>query len=422
MRTLIQGGTVYTGCGFERRDLFIEDGRIAAPRADFAPDEVIDAAGLIVSPGFIDLHVHLRQPGQEQKETIRSGTMAAAAGGFTTVCAMPNLAPPPDSMENLALERRLIEEDAVCRVLPFATITAGRAGGVPVPLRALAPHCVGFSDDGSGVQDMAVMERAFIEAAACGALISAHCEDMSLIEPGGCVHEDYARRHSLPAISSASEYRQIERDIELVRRTGCRYHVCHVSARESVELVRAAKAEGLPVSCEITPHHALLCQDDMADDGRFKMNPPLRSREDMLALREALRDGTADAIATDHAPHLAEEKSRGLRGSAMGVVGLETAFAVLNTGLVETGELSLERLLELLTFGPAGVIRVPCGWEAGAPADIVLLDRQGKGVVDSSRFFSKGRSTPFEGMNTAGRIICTLVGGKPAFKTGEAKR
>ena len=377
---------------------------------------IIDTTGLLVSSGFVDLHVHLREPGYSYKETIRSGSIAAARGGYTTVCAMPNLDPVPDSPGTLAAEKEIIDRDAVIEVLPYASITKGRKGAELVDFKALRGQCVAFSDDGSGVQDREVMLRAMELCAELGCIIAAHCEDNSLLG-GGYIHKGrYAAAHGHRGICSESEWRQIERDLALCERTGCRYHVCHVSTAESVALIREAKARGVRVSCETAPHYLLLCEDDIQEDGRFKMNPPLRTAEDRDALVEALRDGTIDAIATDHAPHTAEEKSRGLRGSAMGVTGLETAFPVLYTGLVRSGKISLERLLEAMSAGPRRIFSLDNPLSEEEPADFTIIDLNEKYRIDSREFLSMGHSTPFDGMEVCGRITMTIKGGEVVWE------
>lgn len=419
MKTIVKNGRVFDGEALTRQDILIEDGLIQAVGLglDETGCQIIDAQGQIVSPGFVDLHVHLRDPGFAHKETVETGSMAAAAGGFTTICAMPNLNPVPDSPEHLQVSLDRIQEGASVRALPYCSITEGEKGEKLVDFEALAGKCAGFSDDGKGVQQGEMMRQAMIRCAKLDALICAHCEDESLLD-GGYIHQgEYASLHGHKGICSASEYEQVRRDAAYALETGCRYHVCHVSAKETLEIVRQAKAAGARVSCEITPHHALLCDMDIAgDEGRFKMNPPLRSAEDRAAIWRALRDGTADAFATDHAPHSAEEKSRGLAGSAMGIVGLETAFPVLYTGLVKKGILSIERLLWMLTYGPSRVLGIPCGVVPGNRADLVFIDENTIDVVDSRRFYSMGRSTPFEGMETQGRVVRTVCQGKTVYR------
>ena len=397
----------------------MEDGIISAAGPSLtapADAEIIDAEELLVSYGFCDLHVHFREPGNPEKETIRTGSAAAAHGGYTTVCAMPNLNPVPDSPEHLAVEQALIDEEACIDVLPYGSITEGRKGGELVDFAAMKGSCVAFSDDGSGVQADGVMLRAMEEAARQGCIIAAHCEDNSLLN-GGYIHDGrYCAAHGHRGICSESEWRQIERDLELCAETGCRYHVCHISTKESVELIRKAKASGVRVTCETAPHYLLLCEDELQEDGRFKMNPPLRSADDREALIAGLADGTIDAIATDHAPHTAEQKSRGLEGSAMGIVGLETAFPVLYTGLVCTGRISLERLLEALTDGPRKAFGLQGRLEQGSAADLVLIDTGKTYRIDSRDFFSKGKATPFDGWEVRGKVARTVKRGKTVYK------
>lgn len=416
---LLKGGTLVDGSGRRRGDVLVRDGRIAAIGPDIVevPDaEVIDCSGKLLSEGFIDVHVHFREPGQSYKETIRTGSLAAAHGGYTTVCAMPNLNPVPDSPETLALEQEIIDRDACIRVLPYASITLGRKGEALVDFAALKDRCVAFSDDGSGVQRDAMMRSAMEAAAREDVVIAAHCEDNTLLR-GGYIHDGrYCAAHGHKGICSESEWGQIRRDLLLCEETGCRYHVCHISCAESVELIRQAKARGVRVTCETGPHYLSLCEDDLQEDGRFKMNPPLRRAEDREALIEGLRDGTIDAIATDHAPHSAEEKSRGLAGSAMGVVGLETAFAVVYTDLVLTGKVSLERVVEALTAGPRRAFRLAGGLLPGAPADLVVIDPDAAWTVDPADFRSLGKATPFAGKAVRGRILLTLKDGKPVYQ------
>lgn len=359
----------------------------------------------ILIPGLVDVHVHLREPGFSYKETIASGTAAAAHGGYTAVCTMPNLRPAPDSVEHLAPQLEAIRQDAAVPVYPYGTITIEQAGQELAELEALAPHVIAFSDDGHGVQNDGVMLEAMQRAKKLGKLIVAHCEDNRLLH-GGYIHDGaYARQHGHKGICSESEWGQIKRDLELVRRTGCGYHVCHVSAKESVELLRQAKREGLDVSCETAPHYLVLNDSMLQEDGRFKMNPPIRAEEDRQALLEGVQDGTIDLIATDHAPHSREEKAKGLAGSLMGVVGLETAFAVLYTELVLTGQLSLERLVECMAIAPRKRFQIPLGDEF----TVFSLDEPY--TIDSETFCTKGRSTPFEGRRVYGRCLVTAVNG-----------
>ena len=364
-------------------------------------------------PGFADVHVHLREPGFSYKETIKTGTQAAARGGYTAICAMPNLLPAPDSPKHIEQERECIRKDAVIHVYPYATITKGQRGEETVDYPALRPLCVAFSDDGNGVQDIQVMRSAMAGIKEAGGLLAAHCEDRSLLF-GGYIHDgSYAKAHKHLGICSESEWGQVARDLKLVAETGCAYHVCHVSTAESVALIRKAKAQGLPVSCETAPHYLVLCDEDLKEDGRFKMNPPLRSPGDRQALIEGLLDGTIDMIATDHAPHTLEEKSRGLKGSLMGVSGLECAFPVLYTKLVKTGIIPLQKLIDLMCIRPRKRFRLPGGAiEPGCPADLTVIDLQKQYKIDASAFLSKGKNTPFDGMEVWGETVMTMVNGR----------
>ena len=416
---LLKGGTLIDGEGRRRGDVLVRDGRIAAIGPSIyeaSGAETVDCGGKLISAGFVDVHVHFREPGQSYKETIRTGSLAAARGGYTTVCAMPNLNPVPDSPETLALEQEIIDRDACIEVLPYAAITRGRQGLETVDFAALKGRCVAFSDDGSGVQREEMMRQAMEEASREGVILAAHCEDNALLH-GGYIHDGrYAAAHGHKGICSESEWGQIKRDLELAAAAGCRYHVCHISCAESVELIRRAKARGVRVTCETAPHYLCLCEDDLQEDGRFKMNPPLRRAEDRQALVEGLRDGTIDAIATDHAPHSAEEKARGLAGSAMGVVGLETAFPVLYTDLVLSGQVGLERIVEALTSGPRGAFRLPGGLRPGEAADLTVIDPDAAWTVDPADFLSLGRATPFAGKAVRSRIVLTLKDGVPVWK------
>ena len=400
-------------------DILIRDGIIRRKGLgiEAGPDvTVIDTTGLIVSGGFTDLHVHFREPGYSYKETIRTGSLAAARGGYTTVCTMPNLNPVPDSLRHLDLEQEIIDRDAVIQVLPYASITIGRKGEQLVDFSSLKGRCVAFSDDGSGVQSREMMLKAMEAAADNGCIIAAHCEDNSLLR-GGYIHDGaWCHEHGHKGICSESEWGQIKRDLELAEFTGCRYHVCHISTAESVDLIRRAKDRGVRVSCETAPHYLALCEIDMMEDGRFKMNPPLRSSADRDALIAGLNDGTIDAIATDHAPHSPEEKSKGLEHSAMGISGLETAFPVLYTYLVMSGKVSLQRILEALTSSPRKAFGLPPVLEEGAAADIAIIDTRTEFTIDSSRFLSLGHSTPFEGKRVQGKVLMTLKDGVAVWK------
>ena len=424
-RIVLKGGRVFSGGKSFEADVVVCGDRITevTPEAAILPgDKVVDCRGRWVSAGLVDLHVHLREPGFSSKETIATGTAAAAHGGFTTVCAMPNLEPAPDSLENLRRETAIIERDAVVKVLPYATITRRRAGREIVDFAALKPYVAAFSDDGSGVQDDDMMLAAMRAAAANDCIIAAHCEVNSLLH-GGYIHDGaYAAAHGHKGISSESEWRQIERDIKLAEQTGCRYHVCHISTKESVALIRDAKRSGVRITCETGPHYLTMCDADLREEGRFKMNPPIRSAADRNALIEGVQDGTIDVIATDHAPHTAEEKSRGLAGSAMGVVGLETSFAVIYTKLVMAGIISPERMIELMAEAPRRIFTLGGGLAAGEKADIAVFDLDNEFTVDPATFLSKGRSTPFEGWRLHGQTILTLVDGRTAYPNYEKIR
>ena len=419
MNLLLTGGAVFLNGSFQNMDLAIDQGRIVSvspslPKEGFS---VIELHNRLIVPGFVDVHVHLREPGFSYKETIYSGTSAAAAGGYTAVCAMPNLKPVPDSLENLRVQLDLIRKNAKVHVYPYGAITCGEKGEALADLAAMAPYVTGFSDDGRGVQSEEIMRAAMTLAKTLDKPIVAHSEDESLLTKGWAVHDgDFARRNNLPGNAPASEWKQVERDIRLVRETGCRYHVCHISTKESVALIRAAKAEGLPVTCETGPHYLVMCDEDLLDEGRFKMNPPIRSAEDRDALVAGLLDGTVDCIATDHAPHSAEEKSRGLRGSLNGIVGLETAFPILYTNLVETGIVPLETVLNALCVNPRKIFSLPGGSiEEGAPADLTVLDLNRPHVINSQTFRSLGRATPFDGWGVSAAVAMTICGGEIAY-------
>lgn len=418
MKRVIKGGRTYVDGAFVAADIRIEDGIITAvgSQVDEEGAEVIDATGLYVVPGLIDVHVHFREPGFAYKETIATGSAAAACGGYTTVCPMPNLKPVPDTKAHLEEQLEIIRRTAAVKVIPYGTITRGQMGrGELSEMAAMKRDVVGFSDDGRGVQEEGDMLQAMKLASSLGKPIVAHCEVNSLLN-GGYIHDgEYARLHGHRGICSESEWRQVERDIALARRTGCQYHVCHVSTKESVELVRRAKAEGLRVSCETAPHYLVLTDMDLQEEGRFKMNPPIRSAADRDALLRGLQDGTIDVIATDHAPHSAEEKSRGLKGSAFGIVGLETAFPVLYKYLVLEGKLTLERLFEVMSVLPGRLFGLGGLLTVGAPADVALFDLEARYKVDPSTFRSMGHATPFEGWEVQGRCVMTLVDGRTAY-------
>lgn len=367
----------------------------------------------IIVPGLCDVHVHFREPGFSYKETIASGSAAAAHGGYTAVCTMPNLSPVPDSAEHLQVQLDAIKRGAAIKVLPYGAITVGEKGEKLADMEAISDKVCAFSDDGKGVQNDEMMREAMTAAKRLGKIIAAHCEDNSLLF-GGYIHDgEYARMHGHRGISSASEYRQIERDLRLAEETGCAYHVCHISTKESVELIRQAKARGVDVTCETAPHYLVLCDEDMQEDGRFKMNPPLRSREDKKALIEGIKDGTIDMMATDHAPHSAEEKGRGLEKSLMGVVGLETAFPVLYTELVMKNIITLDRLVELMSFKPKERFGID------TENDFAVFDISEAYKIDPEDFLSMGRATPFAGREVFGRCLLTVHNEKVVYKAEE---
>ena len=415
-RIILKNGEII---GVGKEDIVIIDGVIAERGSNIEAtpeDVVIDATGLKVAPAFVDVHVHLREPGFGYKERIATGTMAAARGGYTTVCSMPNLNPVPDSIENLKVQQDIIDNDAKIEVLPYAAITIGRKGEELVDVASLHDKVCAFSDDGSGVQIDGMMERAMSEAVKHDALIAAHCEVEELLK-GGYIHDgEYARQHNHKGICSESEWEQVKRDIEIAEKLGCRYHVCHISTKETVELVRQAKARGVKVTCETGPHYLIFTDMDLEEDARWKMNPPIRSAEDRAALIEGIKDGTIDMIATDHAPHSIEEKSRGLKDSAMGIVGLETAFAALNTHLVKTGVITLEHLIKIMSINPREVFRIKGGINIGDRADIVLLDTERQWVVDSQKFYSMGKISMFVGRQMVGDVAMTIHRGNVVYE------
>ncbi len=379
--------------------LFSVDGDVAANSSEY-----------VIFPGFCDVHVHFREPGFSYKETIETGSKASARGGYTAVCTMPNLNPVPDSTEHLNEQLTLIEDTACINVYPYASITVGQRGEALSDFDGMAEKSIAFSDDGRGVQDRELMKAAMLKAKALGKMIVAHCEDNSLLF-GGYIHDgEYCKEHSHKGICSESEWKPIQRDLELVRETGCKYHVCHISTKESVELIRKAKKEGLDVTCETGPHYLVLDDNDLEESGSFKMNPPLRSEEDRLALIEGIKDGTIDMIATDHAPHSAEEKSKGLRGSAFGIVGIETAFQIMYTNLVKTEIITLEKLIELLTVNPRKRFNIPLN------TDYTVWDLNASTVIKSEDFISKGKATPFENTPVKSECIMTVCNGKVVYK------
>ena len=365
---------------------------------------------LCVIPGFCDVHVHFREPGFFYKESIETGSKASARGGYTAVCTMPNLNPVPDSVENISIQTDIVKNTSCIHVYPYGSITVGQKGEELSDMDGMKDIAIAFSDDGRGVQSDEMMEKAMLKAKSLGKMIVAHCEVNALLK-GGYIHDgEYAKAHGHKGICSASEYEQIARDLELVKKTGCAYHVCHISTKESVELIRRAKKEGLNVSCETAPHYLVMDDSDLQEDGKFKMNPPLRSKEDKLALIEGIKDGTIEMIATDHAPHSKEEKSKGLSNSAFGIVGIETAFAVCYTGLVKTGIITLEKLIDLLAINPRKRFNIPLG------KDFSVWDLNEEFTVNPEEFLSKGRATPFEGQKLFGVNLLTVCDGKVVYK------
>ena len=371
---------------------------------------VRDFSKYAVFPGFCDVHVHFREPGFSYKETIKSGSMASAKGGYTSVCTMPNLNPVPDSLEHLKEQTDIIERDAVIEVLPYAAITIGEKGEELVDMEALAEKVIAFSDDGRGVQSEEMMREAMLRAKALGKMIVAHCEVNELLR-GGYIHEgDYAKEHGHRGICSESEWKQIERDLRLAKETGCAYHICHISTKESVDIIRKAKAEGVNVTCETGPHYLVMDDSDLQEEGRFKMNPPLRGKEDREALIKGIQDGTIDMIATDHAPHSAEEKSKGLEKSPFGITGIETCFPVVYTKLVKTGIITLEKAIELLAINP----RKRFGIKQGN--DFTVWDLEALEKVEPEKFLSMGKATPFEGWELFGKCMLTVKDGQIVYK------
>ncbi len=410
MKALFRGALVYENGKMKKLDMYF-DGKSLSPFTgdlfSFDSSSVFD--NTVIFPGFCDVHVHLREPGFSYKETVETGTAASARGGYTAVCAMPNLDPTPDSRENLNKQLEIIKRDAKIAVYPYGTITKAEVGRELSDMEEIAEDVVAFSDDGKGVQSEEMMKSAMLKAKSLGKMIVAHCEDNSLLNSGYIHDGEYAKAHGHRGISSESEWRPIKRDIELVRETGCAYHVCHISTKESVELIRQAKRDGVNITCETGPHYILLDDSHLEEDGRFKMNPPLRSPEDREAILEGILDGTIDCVATDHAPHSAEEKSRGLEKSAMGVVGIETAFATLYTGLVKTGMLPLEELCNLLSKNPRerfGITSDP---------GFTVFEVGHEYEINPDEFLSKGRATPFAGAKVYGKCLLTVYNGEAVY-------
>ncbi len=420
MELLIKNAQIYKDGQFACEDILVRDGCFAPPAQALPGAEVLDGEGCLLAPGFCDMHVHLREPGFTEKETVATGTAAAAAGGFTVVCAMPNVLPVPDSAETLAVSLQAARGAGV-RVLHYAAITKGEAGEELADIEALAPQVAGFSDDGRGVQSEQMMHGAMVLAKKCGKMIVAHCENEVLLPEGGvCVQENsaFAAAHGFTGHSNESEWNEVERDIRLCEETGCRLHICHASTEETFRLVREAKQRGLPVTCEVTPHNLLLsCDDIQANNGKYKMNPPLRNVEDRNAAVAALLDGTADVVATDHAPHAEVEKAGGFAHALNGVTGLEPAFAALYTGLCMPGRVKPEWLVEKMAVEPRRILGLAApGFSIGARADFTLLDVKTERVCDPAMFRSKGHSTPFAGMALRGWPVLTFAAGKEVFR------
>jgi len=409
MKTIFRNARVYENGVFKKQTMLFDGSALSVFMGNVFPSDAIVIDNTAVFPGFCDVHVHFREPGFSYKETIASGSAAAAAGGYTAVMTMPNLKPTPDSVENLEKQLEIIRRDAFIPVFPYGTITKGERGASLADLEEIAPDVIGFSDDGRGVQSEEMMRSAMLHAKALGKMIVAHCEDNSLLR-GGYIHDgEYAAAHGHRGICSESEWLPIKRDLELVRETGCAYHVCHISTKESVEVIRRAKDEGLNVTCETGPHYILLDDLHLQEDGRFKMNPPLRSPADREAILEGILDGTIDVIATDHAPHSAEEKSRGLDGSAMGVVGIETAFPIMYTKLVKTGIISLEKLIRLMCEAPRERFGIK------TDPGFTVFEVETEYEIDPAEFLSKGKATPFAGEKVVGRCLLTVYGGKAVY-------
>ena len=421
MLTVLKNARVYRNGQFETANVFVNDGIVTAVSQALPAEEdarILDFKNHIIIPGLVDVHVHLREPGFCYKENIETGTKAAARGGYTAVCAMPNLNPVPDSVEHLQEELKAINESAVIKVYPYGAITIGELGETMADLNGMADKVIAFSDDGKGVQSADMMEEAMKIAKSHGKLIAAHCEDNALLF-GGYIHDgEYAKAHGHKGICSESEWGPIARDIELIKKTGVSYHVCHVSAKESVEIIRKAKAEGVDITCETGPHYLVMNDSMLKEEGRFKMNPPIRSEADRLALIEGILDGTVDMIATDHAPHSAEEKGKGLAGSAMGIVGLETAFTVLYTKLVKGGILSLEALIRLMHDNPKARFGIGSEIEVGEKADLAVFELDHEYEIDPETFLSMGKATPFAGEKVFGKCVMTICDGNVVWQEG----
>lgn len=427
MSLLLKNSKLLNASGeLEKKDILIQNGVIVQIEDNIQHEnagEIVDVGGKLVTPGFVDLHVHLREPGGEKKETIATGTLAAARGGYTAIAAMPNTRPVPDTKEQMEWLQNRIKETANVRVLPYASITIRELGEELTDFAALkAAGAFAFSDDGVGVQTAGMMLQAMKKAAELDMAVVAHCEDNSLINKGAVHEGEFAKKHGINGIPSVCESVQIARDVLLAEAAGCHYHVCHISTKESVRVVRDAKRAGISVTAEVTPHHLLLCDQDIPGlDANYKMNPPLRSRDDRDALIAGLMDGTIDFIATDHAPHTEEEKSWPMTEAPFGIVGLETAFPLLYTHFVLPGKLSLKQLIEYLTIKPCETFNLPYGKiEEGSIADLAVIDLEKEEAIDRSNFLSKGKNTPFNGWKCKGWNTLTIVNGKIVWEKESA--
>ena len=425
MSVLFENAYVFTEHGIKKQSVLLSDG-ILRTNASVFPHEsecVIDSEGMFIFPGFADVHVHLREPGFSYKETIRTGTSVAAHGGYTAVCAMPNIKPVPSTLSQLQAELDMIERDAMIHVYPVGAITMNQSGrGELSMIEEIAPYVVAFSDDGKGIQDEELMRQAMKRIKSTGKFITAHCEIESELKPGGCINEgEYSRHNGYTGINNASEYLEVQRDIRLAEETDSHIHICHVSTKESVEMIREAKRKGINVTAETAPHYLIFTDDDLEDSGNWKMNPPIRSIDDKNELIRGIQDGTIDCIITDHAPHSREEKSKGLRGSAFGIVGLETCFAAMYHNLVISRVITLERLLEMMCVNPRKIFGLHGSEyiEDNCEADFVIMNLNQKYVVDTEKFLSMGRSTMFEGKEVQGEVIATYMGGRKVYDIHE---
>ena len=425
MSTLFKNAYVFTKHGIKKQSVLLSDGimRTASSVIPHEPEHIIDTEGMFIFPGFADVHVHLREPGFSYKETIRTGTYAAAHGGYTAICAMPNIRPVPSTLPNLQAELDVIERDALIHVYPIGAITMNQSGrGELSMIEEIAPYVPAFSDDGKGIQDEELMREAMKRIKSAGKFITAHCEIESELKPGGCINEgEYSRLHGYTGINNASEYLEVQRDIRLAGETKSHIHICHVSTKESVAMIREAKRNGINVTAETAPHYLIFSDEDLEDNGKWKMNPPIRSKDDRNELIRGIQDGTIDCIITDHAPHSHEEKSKGLRDSAFGIVGLETCFAAMYSNLVCNNVITLERLLEMMCVNPRKIFGLNGSRyiEDNCTADFVIMNLNQKYIVDTEKFLSMGRSTMFEGREVQGEVIATYIGGRKIYDNHE---